>query len=289
MKRIFAALLALLVASPSWAQITTDPIGGQTTQLPNLVIGQTLAVGSQIAIGQNGVAGGTLTLNGLTSGQVNLVATSGGGLAIEATVGQGITLDDGTNAVLQILGAGSSAVNGLYIKNGTTGNPAVIGAAGSDSNIGIQLIAKGNNPFLGFQIINTGGVGALVPMQAGGLNSGTGVMELSGNTSGGFSIVGTPTGGHAAMTSNTTPTLGVCNGSGSSLTGSDMIGAVIGQTTGTPTSCTVTFATAFANPPFCMVTGGNQAITTYTAIASALTVNFPTKTGQTFVYYCFGL
>jgi len=264
MKRILAALLALF-ASQAHAQITTNPIGGQTTFLPTLVVGQALNVG-----------------------QTLLFPTPSGGLTIQPVLGQGIFLDDASNGVLQILGAGSSAVNSLYIQNATTGNPVVIGATGSDSNIGIQLIAKGNSPILGFQIINTGGVGALVPMQAGGTSSGTGVLALNGNISGTFSIVGTATGGHAAMTSNTSPTLGVCNGSGSSLSGSDVIGAVTGQTAAA-TSCTVTFATAFANPPFCVVGGENQAISTYAATASVLTVNFASKAGQQFVYYCFGL
>lgn len=289
MKRLLALLL--LCASPAAAQVTTFPIDSNTLILPNLVVANTLTIGTQFAIGANGGASGVLTLNGSTSGSASLVATSAGGLSVQPTLGSGIAFNDGpSNTVLTVLGVGASGVNGLYIKDAATGNPAVIGAVGSDTNIGIQMIAKGTSSSLGFQIIQSAS-GGLVPLQAGGTSSGTGTLALSGNTSGEFSIVGTPTGGHAAMTSNTTPTLGVCNGTGSANFGSDVIGSATAKSSGASTQCTVTFATAFANPPFCMVTasGGFGAISNYTTTASVLTVNFPSTTGQQFVYYCFGL
>ena len=252
------------------------------------IIASSTTAANPIFIGSNGGTSGSLVLNGSTSGNTQLIANATGGLNIQPTLGQGIFLDDNNLTVLQILGAGASAVNGLYVKNATTGNPAIIGAVGTDANIGIQMIAKGTTGNLGFQIINGGGASSLVPMQAGGTSSGTGEVVLSGNTSGSLSMVGTATGGHVAFSSSSTPALGACNGAGSARFGTDTVGAVTGQTTAT-TSCTITFGTAYASAPFCVVTGETAPPTSYSATASVLTVNFASVGGYQFVYYCFGL
>lgn len=252
------------------------------------MIASSTTAANPIVIGSNGGSSGSLVLNGSSSGNTQFLANSTGGLNIQPALGQGIFLDDSNIAVLQILGAGASAVNGLYVRNSISGNPAIIGALGSDPNIGIQMIAKGTTGNLGFQIINGGGASSLVPMQAGGTNAGTGEVVLSGNTSGSLSMVGTATGGHVAFSSSSTPTLGACSGAGSARFGTDTVGAVTGQTTAT-TSCTVTFGTAYDNPPFCVVTGETAPPTSYSASTTVLTVNFASVGGYQFVYYCFGL
>lgn len=262
------------------------PYNARQTLLDMIASSTTAA--NPIFIGSNGGTSGSLVLNGSTSGNTQLLANSTGGLNIQPTLGQGIFLDDNNLTVLQVLGVGAGAVNGLYVKNAAPGNPAVIGAIGSDANIGIQMIAKGSAGQLGFQIINGGGGSTLVPMQAGGTNSGTGEVVLSGNVSGSLSMVGTPTGGHVAFASSSTPTLGVCNGAGSALFGTDTVGAVTGQTA-VATQCTVTFGTAYANPPFCTVSGETAPPTSYSATASVLTVNFSSVTLYKFVWQCFGL
>ena len=46
MTRILAILLAIIAAEVAWSQVTTNPVGGQTTILPSLVIEGALQAGS---------------------------------------------------------------------------------------------------------------------------------------------------------------------------------------------------------------------------------------------------
>jgi len=87
-------------------------------------------------------------------------------------------------------------------------------------------------------------------------------------------------------TNGTAPSLSSC-GTSPSVTGNDMTGRVtIG--TGTPTSCTVTFSTAYDDAPSCNVTG-DAATTNYAASMSTtvltITSNFD-MSGDVVVYNC---
>jgi hypothetical protein len=93
--------------------------------------------------------------------------------------------------------------------------------------------------------------------------------------------------GHIGVTTSGTPTLSVCNGAGSSLSGTDIAGTATSQTAAA-TQCTVTFATPFLNPPACVIMGYTAQPTTLSAATGQLTINFASANNYKFVWICFG-
>lgn len=95
----------------------------------------------------------------------------------------------------------------------------------------------------------------------------------------------TDTGGHLGY-KGTAPTLTAgCNGAGSSVTGNDSAGFAGGQTAAA-TSCTLTFAHAFAANPSCVVAGNTGPVSNFQITTTTLVVNFPSTTGYFFSYNC---
>lgn len=94
--------------------------------------------------------------------------------------------------------------------------------------------------------------------------------------------------GHAGMV-GVAPTLTAgCNGAGSSVTGTDVHGRVVGQTAAA-TTCTLTFAQGYAVAPQCVVTGLTAPLTGAVAITTTtLVVNFGSVANFNFTYNCLG-
>lgn len=87
-----------------------------------------------------------------------------------------------------------------------------------------------------------------------------------------------------------TPTVSSC-GTSSSAGGTDMVGSVVIGGSGTVTSCTVNFNTAWGTQPFCVVTGNNTGVTyAVTSVnASSFTIGSNNNMAGHNVYYiCFG-
>jgi hypothetical protein len=112
----------------------------------------------------------------------------------------------------------------------------------------------------------------LVQMSAGGNN---GIAQFASDLKGNFGFKGTA------------PTLTAgCNGAGSSVTGNNQGGTVVGQTAAA-TTCTLTFAgTGFSVEPACIVAGESGAISNYITSNTTLVVNFPSTGGFAFKYVC---
>lgn len=124
-----------------------------------------------------------------------------------------------------------------------------------------------------------------------GTNGGTaGLVQYNGSTSGDATITASATGGHLRRSSSSTPSLtGGCNGSGSSVAGSDIIGIVSGQSTPNATQCVLTFGTAYTVAiPRCLVGGNTAPVTSYSTTMNALTVNFSAAANFIFTYFCDG-
>jgi hypothetical protein len=79
-------------------------------------------------------------------------------------------------------------------------------------------------------------------------------------------------------------------GSGPTVVGSDTAGEVTSGT-GSPTSCTITFHTAFLTQPYCLVQDRSAIanLTSFTVSASAIVVTNTAASSQKLVYHCFGL
>ena len=92
--------------------------------------------------------------------------------------------------------------------------------------------------------------------------------------------------GHLADT-GATPSLSSC-GTSPTISGTDIAG-VVTMGTGTPTGCTITFATAYTNAPYCLVTWQtNIASMQYTISASTITLVQTATSSNKINYMCRG-
>ena len=88
----------------------------------------------------------------------------------------------------------------------------------------------------------------------------------------------------------TAPTITAgCSGAGSAVDGNstDSAGQIIGSTSAA-TTCTLTFANAFTNQPYCITSGSQSAILTQTVSTTTLVVTFASTANFKFWYSCFG-
>jgi hypothetical protein len=95
---------------------------------------------------------------------------------------------------------------------------------------------------------------------------------------------------HIGVFQATAPTLTAgCNGAGSSIASgsSDVHGSATGQTTAA-TTCTLTFGTAFASVPNCVVSGDQSAITALTRNIGTLVITFASTANYRFNWHCMG-
>lgn len=96
---------------------------------------------------------------------------------------------------------------------------------------------------------------------------------------------------HVLALATTVPTLTAgCNGAGSSVgtNSSDFAGNATGQTSAA-TTCTVTFANAFATTPSCTVTGDQSQPTAITRATGTLVVTFASTANYRFSWFCSGV
>jgi hypothetical protein len=168
---------------------------------------------------------------------------------------------------------------------------AGFGTAGTNQ----KTIRVGTSVTNNLEIINAGNTAQILTLTDGGqLNVngalvsgaagvGSGVLQLTGTTSGALSINASATGGHIFWSSSSTPTANSCAGFALA-SGSDDINGVVTFTSAT--SCSITWGTAYAAAPFCTITP-NGAATTFSATPSTSGLSVSFGTAQTsFTYLC---
>jgi hypothetical protein len=185
----------------------------------------------------------------------------------------------------------ANAVNYFGMTGAVTTAFPVIFSQGSDTNIGINFIGKGNSPlsFLTnggaqnqFQVLHTASATRNVTVT--GSNGGNPVVA---STAGGLNIA--PSNGHVPITGGSAPTLTAgCNGAGSVVSGTDAAGTITGQTAAA-TTCTLQFGTAYSATPHCVASGQTSPLTgALTPSTTTLVVNFASTANYKFSYVCFG-
>jgi hypothetical protein len=180
--------------------------------------------------------------------------------------------------------------NFLVITAATAGGSPAFSAAGSDTNIAFAFSTKGTGNFAfatgGFtatQVVINHTASANRQVTLTGANGANPAIGTSGGA-----LALSPNNGHVRAT-GTTPTLSAgCNGAGSSVSGNDMHGTVTGQTAAA-TTCTLTFAAAYAAAPDCVTTGLTSPLTgAVTPATGTLVVNFASTPTYKWSYVCFG-
>lgn len=130
-------------------------------------------------------------------------------------------------------------------------------------------------------------VSGIVDGAPSGANVPTKFVFQNGNTAGTATTETFDSKGHLGFTPVSVPTITSCGGSPSAATGSDVAGQVTEGSTAT--GCTITFATAYASAPFCVVgMQTEQAAFSYTLSASAIVVTNTSATNDKINWICHG-
>lgn len=247
-------------------------------------------VGSTVAIGRNAGASMTTTsatvLVGLSAGQ-NL--TSGtGNTAVGSSALRDVATGIGNVAVGNSAGMNVTGDNNIILGRASTAT-AQGGVTSGDRNIVIGFnttppsATENDQLAVGNFVYGLGLTGQDTTVSPGKLGIGTKAPNAT-------LTVGEPSGGAGAHIGilGTAPTISSCGTSPSaSATASDTAGTVTQGTTAT--GCTLTFATAFATTPHCVVSSwsANTSVVAISAVSTtALTVANTSADNNKFTYHC---
>jgi hypothetical protein len=191
--------------------------------------------------------------------------------------------DDGTHTAytsFNVTPQGAMTLAGF----GASGTNQKTFRVGVSTTNNLEIVNSGNTAVI-MTLTNGGQLNVNGTLVSGAVGVGSGIVQLTGTTSGSASLGVSATGGHITYTSSSTPTNNACTGF-SLATGSDDI---VGKVTFTSAlSCAINFGTAFANAPFCVVSPGSAASTIEASATTAvLTATFGTM--QTAMqWHCYG-
>ena len=240
-----------------------------------------LALAGPLTIGGVGIGNGTVSLGGNTSGSSTLSVNATGSLltsSVDFSANDLIGTQAGATFVA-IRDSSQSANNKNWDFQASGGqlNGRVVNDALNVSANWINVTRGGATvSAVNFPAGNT---------NFGGVGTGSGQIQLFGNTSGSIAFTTNVTGGHVALLGSSTPTVSAC--AGFALTGqsNDTMGRV---TLTSATSCAISFGTAYNNAPQCIVVPGSAA-STVEAVTTTTTLTATFGTAQTaFQYLCFG-
>lgn len=195
---------------------------------------------------------------------------------------KGTTTTPGTTGIFYSTAVLNNAANYVYVYSG---KPA-IHAAGSDL-VGVRILPDLSNNHTG---------GNWISYSAPTLTSADAdIGKIAYDAGAGYDylfksdVANIRGNGHVTTDQATSPALSLCGTNPAIATGSSDFAGVVTLGTGSPTACTVTFQSAFANTPACSVTSLGNATTYISAqSASAFTVTgSATFTG--FNYVCVGV
>jgi len=279
-----------LIRKENASDISIAPAGG------NIILGanalHTIVVPGNAKFLTNGIYGpsGTLTLSiggaasavnyydfsaGLAGGDPPEIKVDGG----DANIGMTLRTKGTGTASIQVSGNN----NGYFSSGGIrlAGN-VMLGPANYNSNASETLRVYNN-------VATTGVTKAVI--QAGAGQSTTNLQEWRDNNDTILTNV-TATGGlqvqrHVESRGTTPAVAGSC-GSSPAIVGTDVAGKVT-TGTGSPTSCTITFASAWTNAPACMVTNETTAsLARAVSTTTTVTLSGTLVAGDVLAYICFG-
>lgn len=273
-------------------QVTTNVLGVSTASAQRMVIDAAgkVGIGTSTATANLEIYGQSLAVDGtgVTPGELHL--GPGPTTGIKYVGFKGPATNPTTSVMWQLPAAdGTSAQTMVTSGSGVLSwaTPHLAGGTGLFGNgtVAAPSIAFTNSTGTGFYQAATNALG----MNSAGVErmriDATGKVGIGTSTPGATLDVA----GHVAN-SGATATVGTC-GTSPAITGNDMRG-VVTLGTGSPTACTVTFSSAYATAPYCVLTpyGGTTGAIQYwiTTTTTTLVMNFsaaPTAS-QKFHYLC---
>lgn len=283
----------LIMATGSVANVKTTDGSGSTNSLGiNFQSGNTIntaASGNVVfASGSSNSAtgSGTVTLN---SGNGGTNSTTGA-----VTIRSGNTTGTAASGALT-LATGTTAQHASGVISMATGNVSAVNQNSGQTNISTGTANSAGLGLSGNLVLTTGTTGN---GNSGDISLTSGATSGTGNSGNIKLAVGTSSSGTLGVILNsahisstgTTPAVSAC-GTSPSIVGNDDIGRITVGTGGTATSCTITFSSAWANAPICMVTDETTSklltpapTTTSLVISAILAFN----ASDNLSYQCFG-
>jgi len=200
---------------------------------------------------------------------------------------------------------GNATLTGNYrVGIGTTTPAANLTVIGNSQQFTMAVGTSTSGPFL-LSVSSSGPVaiagattiqGAVPLLSTSTLQSGTTFFVSSGTVSGSFLVTGNSVLGGIVDTAHfntrgSVPSLSSCGATPAITTGSTDVSGQITEGTGSPTGCTVTFASAWTNAPFCVVQT-TSTVTTATVSSTtnsqfSITTSVPIPS-NTITYHCIG-
>lgn len=278
-----ATLVSTHVVTASGASAIQDAAGGATDDgttftIPDILATNVVDIAVSTPTGITGTVNDYAPSTGNTSEVYEISSSSGivtlTGLSIGQTKGRRVTLRNvGGQAINLSNKTGSTAANQF----GLVGATSWALTAGQLSSITFYYDGSfweqiGTETLPGLTVTNNASIG--------GTSTLTGAVTLS-NTS---TYSGATS--HIKSTS-TSPALSAGCGTGATITGGDISGTVVENSTAFSAPCTLTFASTFTTAPTCAVTPrGIQVAFSYVPAATTLAVT--NTSAETFDYICIG-
>lgn len=240
----------------------------------------TIVAGTPIPVASGGQGNATLTSNGILFGN-GTGAVGSNRCTMDST--SNVTCTSASAFTPQFVFTNTTAdANSaffLFNKNRTGGN------TNTNDNFG-QLTYRG---FANGAQQSSASISAIQQAAASGNNIPSRIQIQTSNSAGQLNQTWMmDQNAHISTSQATAPTLTAgCNGAGSAISGTDHYGQ-FGNQTAAATTCTITFGTAYAATPFCVVSGQQTPVTTYTPGTTTLVVNFASTASAKFNYVCFG-
>ena len=263
------------------------PVGSTTGSLfINAQVGSIKATG--LDTGSNtGVGFFAQAQNGLVGHAFSASNLGTNGTAKFGTASKWLTFlnylyDDGTHTpyvAFNVSQSGALTLAGF----GTAGTNQKTIRVGVGATNNLEIVNAGNTAQI-LTLTDGGQLNVNGTLVSGAAGFGTGILQLTGTTSGAATVSGSATGGHITYTSSSTPTNNACTGFALATGSDDIVGRV---TFTSATSCAINFGTAFANAPFCVISPGSAASTVEAATTTAvLTATFGTaQTAMSWICY----
>jgi len=279
------------------------------------------SVGAEIRGSNFTATPGTYSPSGFSNTQSIWVTSNG-----NSVVGTGIGLGNAGQAFTVGIGATASSVTGQTFRDDTSATTSVQLNGSHTTGVDLTGGTFSGNAFQspGYTLTGTGGTATQNPSSGAAalaLNPAAASQQaridlqqtnstkwqvgkntdntffIFDNTGGNNIMTGTPNAGlvispknaHTNFSGGTAPSLtSGCNGAGSSVSGSDTAGTIIGQTVAV-TTCTLTFGTAYSGTPNCVASGQSSPLTgAFTVSTATLVVNFASTANYKWSYICFG-
>ena len=280
------ASAAVAISPTGTGTVTISPVGALTINPTAASTIDNVAIG-----GSTPLAGAFTTLRATGAGTyTGAVAFNGTKISTTAPLAASMT----TNGAMTSNITGWTGANWAW--NAANGGEALHTTGATTALTGTDTYVSGQSYLVTYHVILTSGTS--VTMSFGGITdtarTATGTYTKWATATATTAMAFTPTSDFAGAINLVSvqaqgPAITSCGTSPSLQQGSSSIAGYVTTGSGSPTACTLTYATAFTNTPACVVTPITGVMPSITARSNAAFTTTFSATTTGFSYYCLGL